>query len=63
LRSEQIKEDFHDRGSFAGVGGARLGQDNPNNWNPNAAINDRDHQDVKSNGSDFPVRPIQRQGV
>jgi len=63
LRAEQIKEDFHDRDSFAGVGGARLGQDNPNNWNPDAAINDREHQDVEINGADFPVCPIQRQGV
>jgi len=29
----------------------------------NAAINDREHQDVEVNGADFPVRPIQRQGV
>jgi hypothetical protein len=62
LRAEQIKEDFHGRDSFAGVGGSRLGQDDPNNRNPNAAINDREHQDVEINGADFPVRPIQRQG-
>jgi hypothetical protein len=28
---------------FAGAGAARLGQDNPDNRNPDAAINDRNH--------------------
>src|SRR6266508_2239637 len=63
LRAEQIKEDFYHRRPFAGVGIARFGQDSPNNWNPDAAINDRKHQDVEVNGADFPVCPIQCQSV
>jgi hypothetical protein len=63
LRAEQIKEDLYHRRPFAGVGIARFGQNGPDNRNPDAAINDREHQDVEINGSNFPICPIQRQGV
>jgi hypothetical protein len=63
LDAEQIKEDFHHCDPLAGVGVTSFGQDDPNDRNPDAAINDREHQDVEIDGADFPVRPIQRQRV
>ena len=59
--AEQVKEDFHYRDPFVGVGIPGFRQDQPDDWVGNPLVDDAEHQDIQIGLSELPVGAVQRQ--